>query len=283
MGVVVWGSCCRRFFRGGHGVIVRFALSSPLYTWTQFPVVTGVMFPCILRSVGLLPAFSAGLAVSAGRFPCILRSVGWLGWLGWGASLHYASGLAGSAGRFSCILRSVGWLGGLGWTASLHCPPGRLARLARLSGFPAFSTGSAGLAGLAGRLPCILRSVGWLRWAASLHYPLGRPAWLALLDGFPAFSARSLPWLARLDGFRAFPARSAGLAGRLPSITLVLDWAQMKCSQRILFYISQSNIRWELPPLLVSPCPSLSYNFGQNRFYLCFCPKPMHFPKTPPK
>ena len=184
MGVVVWGSCCRRFFRGGHGVIVRFALSSPLYTWTQFPVVTGVMFPCILRSVGLLPAFSAGLAVSAGRLPCILRSVGWLGWLGWGASLHYASGLAGSAGRFSCILRSVGWLGGLGWTVALHSP---LGRLASLGGFLALSARSAGLAGSAGRFPCILRSVaalagsagrfpciprsvGWLGWAASLHY-----------------------------------------------------------------------------------------------------------------
>ena len=43
MAVVVWGSCSRRFSRGGHSVIVRFALSSPLYSWTQIPVVTGVM------------------------------------------------------------------------------------------------------------------------------------------------------------------------------------------------------------------------------------------------
>ena len=61
MGVVVWGSCCRRFFRGGRSVIVRFALSSPLYSWTQIPVVTGVMLPPEWRPAALPPLYGCRL------------------------------------------------------------------------------------------------------------------------------------------------------------------------------------------------------------------------------
>ena len=75
MGVVVWGSCCRRFFLGGHSVTVIFALSSPLYSWTQIPVVTGVIGrpPQVCRIAALGTIGSIGCALWA---PLMLHSIG---------------------------------------------------------------------------------------------------------------------------------------------------------------------------------------------------------------